>query len=119
MAEGAPAGATGAIGGGITKFTGLLLDYVAPIGAFLAGYGMGDFLQLAGLINGFIPKALAQNTLINLSGLFGAIAYFVIGYILSRFVPYLGRTALGLFLGCGLNVLFGSFTGRLANMKPA
>lgn len=114
----APVGAVAQTG---MKFTGLLLDYVAPIGAFLAGYGAGDIMGLETMLTSFLPRAAtASNSLVKVPTLLTAAVYFALGYLISRYIPYVGRIVFGFLAGCGLRTLFKSFgSGTLGQLAPA
>lgn len=101
-----------------TKISGLLLDYVAPIGAFLAGFATKDAFGLWSVIDGFMPSALKSNSFISLSHLITAIVFFGIAYVAMRYIPMLGRTVAGLLAGMGVGVMAQGFKGPLAKMAP-
>ena len=99
----------GAIAGTGVKLSHVLLDYVAPIGAFLSGAAVGD-IGIYGLVDmilsTFLPPAFRQNQWVNLTWIFTALLYFGLAFLAFRYVPYLGRVIGGFLAGCGLRSVF-------------
>lgn len=116
--EGEGSGVPAKAGHAISKFSGILLDYIAPIGAFFAGLGMGDALGIHDYINAILPKALATNSFVDVSLVAAAGIYVFAGFMLARIVPYVGRALLGLFGGMALRCAFTAMKGPLAALKP-
>jgi hypothetical protein len=116
--EGGAGGPLAKVAGFGAKFSGILLNWVAPIGAFIAGYGAGDVFGLSGLIDSFLPSAITTNEFVNIANLLTAGLYFVVGFMLARLVPLVGRILLGAFAGLAVNRLLASMKGPLAKLKP-
>lgn len=111
-------GIGGHIAGAGVKLSGLLLNWVAPIGAFLAGLQIKDIFGIYGILNGLIPEAFTKNQFVNIVNLLTALVYFAIAFLALRFVPMVGRAIAGLMGGCGLGVLFQGLKGAAGALKP-
>lgn len=114
-------GAGTAIAGAGLKISHVLLDWIAPIGAAMAGFSVGD-LGIYGLIKSltdmFVPANVLQNNLVNVIWILTAIAYFGLAYFALR-LPYIGRILAGFLAGAGARSLFRDLKGPLAALKPA
>lgn len=103
-----------------SKVSHILLDVVAPIGAFFGGLGMGDLFNLNVYISAILPKAISDNKFVKVPTAIAALVYFGLAYLCFTMIPMIGRTLGGLFAGCGLRSMFTSFQGGpLAPMAPA
>ena len=102
-------GVTGKIAAVGMKFSGVLLDVIAPIGAFITGAAVGD-IGLYGVVgtvlDTFLPPAFRANAWVNLQWIFTAILYFGLAFLALRYVPYVGRIVAGFLAGAGLRSAF-------------
>lgn len=111
----------GAVGHGVVRFGGVLVQWGIPLAMVVLGYTLKDPLNLEGIVKAFLPPIAQGKTIIGWpSGMITAILYGGLGFGIWMLLPVVGHIIGGFFIGNALHMLLASIrTERTAPYLPA